>query len=166
MNHILDTATTSTDKRWEIILKRETLFNNVSLRTNYINDKLPIEHRDDNKILSEDDMAIFNKYLRAGIAEINTILARYYKREFDDYEIDDESIYFNLSFVLNAKNSIAFTIKEYLAEFLELYILKRWYGQESKVHGIDYDIAETELKLRAAINYRSTPVRRKAHPIF
>jgi len=166
MGHIIDTITTTEDKKWEFIIKKQGLFDNVSLRTNYINDRKPVDQRDDNKVLAEDDKALYDKYLKAAIADMNIMLARYYQREFDDYEIDDENIYLSLSLVLTAKHSIAFSLREYIIEFLELYVLKKWFGIESASLGIDAELSEIESKLKSAINYRSVPSRRPIHPMF
>lgn len=166
MAHIIDTITTPTDKKWEFVIKKQGLFDNVSLRTNYINDRKPVEQRDDNKILAEDDMALYDKYLKSAIADMNIMLARYYQREFDDYEIDDENIYLSLSLVLTVKHSVSFSLREYIVEFLELYVLKRWFGTESNTLGIDAELAAVESKLKSAINYRSIPSRRPIHPMF
>lgn len=166
MGHIVDISKTATGKNWDFIINREGIFNNVSLKTNYINDRKVIEQRDDGRVLTEDDKALYEKYFKAAIADLNIILARYYRREFDDYDIDDDNIYINLSLGVNFKDSVSFSMKEYIADFLELFILKKWYGPEADSLGISFELIETESKLKSATNYRSSPVRRPINPVF
>lgn len=165
-------ATTSTDaltgeiievpavKQWAFAFARTDMFNNISLRTNYINDRKPAEKRDDNRILLEDDLVMFNKYLSSAVADLNIILARYYESEFSNYDIDEGSIYLTLSLGNNFKDSVAYSMDEYIKQFIEAKILLKWFGPEVYELGIDVELKEAEDKLRSAINYRKSPVHR------
>jgi len=161
---MIDIINTSTEKKWEFRIPIADLFKIVSLQTSYILNRFPI--KSDFKILTEDDRAIFDDYLRMAIADLNVMLARYYQREFDEYEIDEDYIYLNLTLSLAGKDSISFSLNEYIKKFLEYSILKNWYGAESYPLGIDAQLSETEAKLKSSTNYRKVPVRRPINPLF
>jgi len=166
MTHTVDTINTRTGKNWDFIFNKEAIFNNVSLKTNYINDRKPVELRDDGRVLTEDDRAVYEKYFKAAIADMNIILAKYYHREFDDYEVDDKNVYINLSLPSTAKDSVSFSMREYIASFFELHVLKKWFGTEADMLGISAELLEVEQKLKSASNYRSSVVRRPINPVF
>jgi hypothetical protein len=161
---MIDIINTSTEKRWEIRIPIADLFKMVSLQTSYILNRFPI--KSDFKILTEDDRAVFDDYLRLALGDLNIMLARYYQREFDEYEITSEFIFLNLSLSLNCKDSISYSLNEYIKKFIEYSILKNWYGIESYALGIDAQLAETEYKIKSSTNYRRVPVRRPINPIF
>lgn len=157
----------SGEKIWEITIPRDKLYNNVSLRTNYINDRLPPQERNDNLILMEDDKALYEKYLTGAVADLNMKLSYFSKTEFSDYDITDENIYINLSLTPNHKDSIAYSLNDYVTSFLELNILNKWYGKKiSQNIGLDIELAEADIKLQRAINYRKKPVRLPIDPLI
>ena len=160
----VDVLNTTTQKRWEFSISVPDLFKMVSLQTSYINNRFPV--RSDFRIMNEDDMALFKSSLYNAVADLNVMLARYYQREFDEYEITDEFIYLNLNLSLDCKDSISFSLNEYVKKFLEFSILKEWYGVESYNLGIDAQIALNESKIKSSTNYRKNVVRRPIHPIF
>lgn len=166
MIDVINNKTTG-EKIWEITIAREKLYNNVSLRSDYINDRLPPEERSDSLVLLDDDRALYEKYLTGAIADLNMMLSYFSRTEFSDYDIDSENIYMNLSLTPNHKDSIAYSLNEYIVSFLELNILNRWYGKViSNKLGIDAELAEADINLRRAINYRKKPVRLPIDPLM
>jgi len=161
---MIDISNTATTKRWDIRVSRADLFKIVSLQTSYINNRLPV--RDDLRVLSEDDTAIYNTYLLNAVADLNVMLARYYQREFDEGEMDSDYIYLDLSLSLNAKDSIAFSLGKYIEQYLEKSILKEWYGADSYALGIDNLLAQYEARIKTTLNYRKTPTRLNINPLF
>lgn len=160
----VDVINTSTTKRWEFAIPIPVLFKLVSLETSYMNNRFPV--RSDLRILTEDDMAVFNDYLRLAVADLNIMLARYYQREFDEYELTTDFLYLNLSLSLGCKDSISYSLEEYIKKFLEFSVLKMWYGAESFNLGIDSQLSQWEYKIKSATNYRQVRVRRPIHPLF
>lgn len=154
------------EKTWVMDMSRDMIFDNASTRTSYLNQRKAVELRDDKFILMDDDRGLFEKHFNGAVAKLVVMLARYFKTELGENSIDATGAHFVLSLGENGKDSIAYSLDYYCTEFIEAYILGKWFGADAESIGINDELIEVEDNLKSASRYQKNTVQRTIGPIF
>ena len=158
---------------WEFQFDRKNVFNKVSELSVFYNNRLPETQRANYREIFEGDISMFNNFFTQAIADVVRLTARYYKdwcccaEVFSPANnIEDDSIFIRMELPKDHSDSMAFVLDIFLHEYIELAILKKWYGIESVAVGIDQDIEDCLKKINEGIHFRERPIRRKIDPLF
>lgn len=153
-------------KTWKLDILKDSIFDNVSTRTGYLNQRRAIEDRDDKHVLMDDDRGIFEKHFNGAIAKLVMMLGRGFSTELTANSLDAAGAHFEFSAGENNKDSISFSLDFYCQEFVTVFILSKWFDYEAEGMGINNELEEAETNIRSASRYQKHTIQRPIHPIF
>ena len=153
---------------WKILIDTEEIFKRVSLDSNYREHAL-IEPRGSKYVLLDDDVSLFNTFVRNAMSELWLKIARMSKQVSSGIRYTEDFIELNLEASDNHDPNLLFTLGCQIDQFIDARVLCQWFelNRISDHAGLcERDAARTLANLLTTVHFRKKAVKRPIDPIF